>query len=146
MNFNSCCLLYCALTADSKLELERLSMDGRSVWFLLRQCEGMYSTSSHCLITPRMLYKALSHDQHNNFESANDSYQSNSASNSSIPRSRSAECNLLLQPEPIGTAGLSAPASLAPSRRGSAHVSDEDNGLLKTEMGNNWGMLNLPYF
>lgn len=46
-----------------------------------------------------------------------------------LPRSRSAEiCNLLLQPEAPGwsNSGLSAPASLAPSRRGSSYNCDEE--------------------
>ena len=104
-------------------------MDGRSVWFTLRQCLTTPSTPN--LVTPWMLYKALSHEQHN-VEPDVVTYSEMDAS-SSIPRSRSAECNLLMEPESDWPSGLSAPASLAPSRRGSAYLGQQAETYLKLE-------------
>jgi len=77
-----------------------------------------------------MLYKALSREQQS-VETDAESYAQMDAPNS-IPRSRSAECNLL-QPEGDWTSGLSAPASLAPSRRGSAYLGQHVEKYLKSE-------------
>ena len=140
----SCCYF---VTAESDMELENITMDGRPTWFTLRNCD------TAILAAPRRLSKALSHDQQNYQQQYN--YSLSISRNSSelsvdhasqsppssrqrtptppgsmgLPRSRSAEiCNLLLQPEAPGwsTSGLSAPASLAPSRRGSSYNCDEE--------------------
>lgn len=125
------------------MELQNITMDARPTWFTLRNCD-----SAILSCTPRRLSKALSHDQQNHqqqFYSRNSSELSVDHASQSppsshqrtptppggigLPRSRSAEiCNLLLQPEAPGwaTSGLSAPASLAPSRRGSSYNCDED--------------------
>ena len=128
----------CVHLAETKLDLDRLVLDGRAVWFPLRQCD--YSSPSHSPVPPRRLNKAISHDHHYHdqqqfYYAAGSSRNSSELSidhtssiatpssppgNEALPRSRSAElCNLLLQPsdEWTTTTGLSAPASLAASRR-----------------------------
>lgn len=128
--------------AETKLDLDRLVLDGRAVWFPLRQCD--YSSSPcHSPVPPRRLNKAVSHDHHyqqqqqfyygsrNSSELSIDHTSSiptpSTPPGTSLPRSRSAElCNLLLlQPADEWTAGLSAPASLAASRRSSSHNCEE---------------------
>lgn len=130
--------------AESNTELENVAMDGRSVWLPLLHCDTL------AFPTPRRLSKALSHDQQSHQQVRNLSISRNSSELSvdhasqsppssrqrtptppgiGLPRSRSAEiCNLLLQPEAPNwaTSGLSAPASLAPSRRGSSYNCEDD--------------------
>lgn len=124
------------------MEFQSITMDGRPTWFPLRVCNA----SS---VTLRRLCKAVSYDQHNqqqppytlshndcelNIDHASQSptsphQRTPSPPALSFPRSRSAEiCHLLLQPEIQGWAisGLSAPASLAPSRRGSSYNCEEE--------------------
>ena len=135
--------------AESTLELENITMDARPTWFNLRQSDGQIYT------TPRRLSKAMSHDiQNQQQQQQQQLYSRNASRNSSemsvdcssqsptspygkppispgsgLPRSRSAEiCDMLLQPEAPAWAssGLSAPASLAPSRRGSSYNCEEE--------------------
>ena len=123
------------------VEFQNITMDGRPTWFSLRNCDSSICSS-------RRLCKAVSYDQQNQHQiynlsrnsselSVDQTSQSPTSSQQRTPsppsicltRSRSAEiCQLLLQPEAPGwvMSGLSAPASLAPSRRGSSYNCDEE--------------------
>lgn len=127
------------------MDLQNITMDGRPTWFPLRHCNASP-------VSPRRLCKAVSYDQQNQQNQQQQPYvlsrndcelnvdhadQSSSSSQQrtpspptlSFPRSRSAEiCHLLLQPESQGwtNSGLSAPASLAPSRRGSSYNCEDE--------------------
>ncbi|XP_045028997.1 uncharacterized protein LOC116921958 isoform X2 [Daphnia magna] len=131
--------------ADTNMDLQNITMDGRPTWFPLRHCNASP-------VSPRRLCKAVSYDQQNQQNQQQQPYvlsrndcelnvdhadQSSSSSQQrtpspptlSFPRSRSAEiCHLLLQPESQGwtNSGLSAPASLAPSRRGSSYNCEDE--------------------
>ena len=91
------------------------------MWFPLKSCESSHSSPalSPVVCSSRRLSKAYSHEYRAD-DAVDSPDRSSSSSLSILPRSRSAESNLLLQPE-IVCGGLSAPASLAPSRRGSSY-------------------------
>lgn len=136
-----------AIVAETKLDLDRVAMDGRSFWLSLRPCSsaGDIHYGSSPMPSPNVSRRpsrsvpAVVHQKQPNadvhYSSRNSSELSvdrgSNSPPSSIPstppgmsRSRSAElaAHLLLQPEMPGwgaASGLSAPASLAPSRRGS---------------------------
>lgn len=123
------------LTAEAKVDLERVALDGRSVSLTLRPSgsDPVYSSNPSPNVSrrPSRAGPAYQLQQQNIYinsrNSSIDQPNSPPSSSASTPpgmsRSRSAElaAHLLLQPEMPGWAssGLSAPASLAPSRRGS---------------------------
>lgn len=132
-------------------------MDSRPTWFPLRSCEtAIYNPPRR--LSKAVSHDLQNHQQPTSFSvstSLNVSRNSSELSvdhisqsppsfhqrtptppGLSLPRSRSAEiCNLLLlQPEPPSwsTSGLSAPASLAPSRRGSSYNCEDDLQILRS--------------
>ena len=116
-------LPFCLKTAETHFELDGVTLDGRSLWLPLKRCDSAFSSPSLSPMTPRRLSKAFSQEQSNDLSEPNSLSESNSTSTYGLPRSRSAEANVLLHPDSVpwsGGNGLSAPASLAPSRRGSS--------------------------
>lgn len=126
------------------MDLERVALDGRSVSLTLRPSGSdlVYSSNPSPNVSrrPSRAGPAYQLQQQNIYinsrNSSIDQPNSPPSSSASTPpgmsRSRSAElaAHLLLQPEMPGWAssGLSAPASLAPSRRGS-NFNCEDEGV-----------------
>ena len=120
--------------AETRLDLHQMisNYDGLPVWYPLKACKNAAPTSRVWPGSGRRLSKAFSDDNSPTIATSDQSGSCLSPAGSSpfcaaITRSRSVEADFNQLLKPVGSwsssavgCGLSAPASLAPSRRGSA--------------------------